>query len=155
MQRPKKVGADGAALAEVTEISIAAVAKARWFSALQWAGIDLQLGQTSNCRRMRGAMRCFHGLKVGAIIDTINNMGATAKVLNQMRREPANVRFSDLLKVCTAYFGQPRQQGTSHAIFKTPWPGDPRVNIQNGKGKAKAYQVRQVLLAIDKLERKL
>jgi len=26
------------------------------------------------------------------------------------------------------------------------------VNIQNDKGKAKAYQVRQVLLAIDKME---
>lgn len=30
----------------------------------------------------------------------------------------------------------------------------PRVNIQNDKGKAKAYQVRQVLLAIEKLELK-
>jgi hypothetical protein len=47
---------------------------------------------------------------------------------------------------------EPRQRGTSHAIFKTPWPGDPRVNIQNDKGKAKAYQVRQVLAAIDKLK---
>jgi hypothetical protein len=35
-------------------------------------------------------------------------------------------------------------------LFKTPWPGDPRVNIQEEKGKAKAYQVRQVLAAIDK-----
>ncbi len=68
-----------------------------------------------------------------------------------MRREPANVRFTDLLSVCEAYFGRARQSGSSHAIFKTPWPGDPRVNIQNDKGKAKAYQVRQVLLAIDKL----
>jgi hypothetical protein len=31
------------------------------------------------------------------------------------------------------------------------WPGDPCVYIQEDKGKAKAYQVRQVLLAIDKL----
>jgi fructose-specific component phosphotransferase system IIB-like protein len=37
-------------------------------------------------------------------------------------------------------------------VFKTPWRGDPRVNIQNDKGKAKAYQVRQVLKAIDKKE---
>ena len=22
---------------------------------------------------------------------------------------------------------------SSHAVFKTPWPGDPRVNIQNAK----------------------
>jgi hypothetical protein len=69
-----------------------------------------------------------------------------------MRREPANIRFAELFKVCERYFGQPRQSGSSHAIFKTPWPGDPRVNIQNDRGKAKAYQVRQVLLAIDKVE---
>ncbi|MCZ2117685.1 MULTISPECIES: hypothetical protein [Corynebacterium] len=35
--------------------------------------------------------------------------------------------------------------------YKTPWPGDPRVNIQNAKGKAKPYQVNQVLEAIEKL----
>jgi hypothetical protein len=69
-----------------------------------------------------------------------------------MRRELTNIRFSELLKVCEEFFGKPRQSGTSHTIFKTPWLGDPRVNIQNDKGKAKAYQVRQVLLAIDKLK---
>ena len=37
-------------------------------------------------------------------------------------------------------------------FIKHPWQGDPRVNIQNNKGKAKAYQVKQVLLAIEKLE---
>ena len=79
-------------------------------------------------------------------------MTALSKILDLMRREPANVRFNDLRKVCEAYFGKPRQTGTSHAIFKTPWAGDPRINIQDQKGKAKAYQVRQVLLAIDKLE---
>ena len=79
-------------------------------------------------------------------------MAANRKILDQMRREPANVRFGDLKKLCEAYFGPPRQMGTSHAIFKTPWAGDPRINIQDEKGKAKAYQVRQVLLAIEKLE---
>jgi hypothetical protein len=79
-------------------------------------------------------------------------MAAIPKILAQMRREPANVRFSDIRKVCEAYFGKPRQTGTSHAVFKTPWVGDPRINIQDDKGKAKVYQVRQVLLAIDKLE---
>lgn len=69
-----------------------------------------------------------------------------------MRREPANVRFADLVKVCEEHFGKPRQHGTSHAIFKTPWAGDPRINIQSDKGHAKPYQVRQVLLAIEKLE---
>jgi hypothetical protein len=47
----------------------------------------------------------------------------------------------------------PRQDGTSHKVYKTPWQGDPRVNIQRGKnGNAKAYQVRQVLDAIARLE---
>ncbi len=58
------------------------------------------------------------------------------------------------MKVCDEHFGKPRQSSGSHVIFKTPWPGDPRVNIQNDKGLAKAYQVRQVLLAIDKLKEK-
>ena len=33
-----------------------------------------------------------------------------------------------------------------------PWPGDPRINMQEGEsGKAKAYQVRQAVAAIDAL----
>ena len=79
-------------------------------------------------------------------------MASAPKIIDQMRREPSNVRFGDLKKVCEAHFGKPRQVGTSHAVFRTPWAGDPRINIQDDKGKAKAYQVRQVLLAIDKLE---
>lgn len=79
-------------------------------------------------------------------------MSDLSKILAQMRREPSNVRFSELKKVCRHFFGEPRQDGTSHAVFKTPWIGDPRINIQDAKGKAKPYQVRQVLLAIDKLE---
>lgn len=80
-------------------------------------------------------------------------MASSKKVLEAMRRAPTNVRYSDLFRICREYFGEPRQRGTSHAVFKTPWPGDPRVNIQEEKGKAKAYQVRQVLMAIDKLRR--
>ena len=79
-------------------------------------------------------------------------MAALEKILAKMREEPKGIRFADLKKVCEAYFGSSRQSGTSHLIFKTPWPGDPRVNIQNAGGQAKPYQVRQVLKAIDKLE---
>jgi hypothetical protein len=61
------------------------------------------------------------------------------------------IHFADLAKVCNHCFGKPRQSGTSHHVYKMPWPGDPRVNIQNEKGKAKRYQVRQVLTAIAKL----
>jgi hypothetical protein len=77
-----------------------------------------------------------------------------AKIVDRMRSSPAQIRFADLYKVCVAYFGEPRQSGSSHAVFKTPWPGDPRVNIQNFRGKAKPYQVRQVLLALERMQGK-
>jgi len=73
-------------------------------------------------------------------------------ILAQMRSNPTGVRFADLCHVCDHYFGPARQQGTSHRIYRMPWQGDPRVNIQNDKGRAKAYQVRQVLRAIARLQ---
>jgi len=74
------------------------------------------------------------------------------EIIEQMKYSPKDVRFSDLCKVCDHYFGEARQGGGSHRTYKTPWRGDPRINIQNHKGKAKAYQVKQVLLAIERLE---
>jgi len=62
-------------------------------------------------------------------------MASVEKILGQMAREHASVRFADLLKVCEHFFGKPRQSASSHVIFKTPWLGDPRINIQNDKGK--------------------
>jgi hypothetical protein len=79
-------------------------------------------------------------------------MADIEEILTQMKRNPKGIRFNDLSKVCEHFFGEPRQSGSSHKVFKTPWQGDPRVNIQNAKGKAKPYQVRQVLQAIDRLE---
>lgn len=73
-------------------------------------------------------------------------------ILKAMRDNPKSIRFSDLCKVCDTYFGEARQSGSSHRVYKTPWLGDPRVNIQNSKGKAKVYQVKQVLQAIERLE---
>jgi len=70
----------------------------------------------------------------------------------EMRRNPKGVRFQDLCRVCDFYFGEARQTSGSHRVYKTPWVGDPRVNVQNEKGMAKTYQVRQVLKAIERLE---
>ncbi len=78
-------------------------------------------------------------------------MDAT-EVLRSLRNNPKGVRFAELARICDRFFGTPRQRGTSHRVYRTPWPGDPRVNIQNDKGKAKPYQVRQVIKAIEKLE---
>ncbi len=79
-------------------------------------------------------------------------MGKTNEIIKQMKQSPKDVRFVDLCKICDLYFGQARQKNSSHRIYKTPWQGDSRVNIQSRKGKAKAYQVKQVLKAIDRLE---
>ena len=79
-------------------------------------------------------------------------MAGVDKILAQMRRNPKSIRFADLCKVCEHYFGASRQSASSHRVYRTPWQGDPRVNIQNAKGKAKAYQVKQVLSAIRRLD---
>ena len=65
---------------------------------------------------------------------------------------PKNVRFEDLKKICQKYFGEPRNTGGSHFIFKTPWKGDPRINLQKDGKMAKSYQVKDVIQAIRKLE---
>ncbi len=79
-------------------------------------------------------------------------MSRVADIIRKARDSPEAVRFRELARVCDAYFGEPRQAGTSHRVYRTPWPGDPRVNIQDHDGMAKRYQVRQVLTAIEKLE---
>jgi len=79
-------------------------------------------------------------------------MSQIKKLIDQFQNNPKDVRFTDLVKVCNHYFGEPRQKGTSHCLYKTPWTGDPRVNIQEKNGKAKIYQVKQVLAAIRKIE---
>ena len=79
-------------------------------------------------------------------------MDSVNDIVKQLGENPKNVRFADLCKICEYYFGKARQRGSSHRIYKTPWQGDPRINIQNDKGMAKPYQVRQVLRAIEKLE---
>lgn len=63
-----------------------------------------------------------------------------------MIEAPQNVRFSYLLKICRHFCA-----ATSHCVFMMPWPGDPRVNIQDDNGKTKSYQVRQVIEVIRRL----
>lgn len=59
------------------------------------------------------------------------------KVLAKIRRNPRNVRFGDLRKVCDHYFGQPRAKG-SHLFYKVPWQEEPLVNIQPVRGHGQA-----------------
>lgn len=85
------------------------------------------------------------------IPDTARVAKAIEKLLASMRANPKRVSFADAVKVAEHFFGAGRQSGTSHRVFKMPWPGDPRVNLQDSSEGAKPYQVRQLLAAIDRL----
>lgn len=76
-------------------------------------------------------------------------MSKAEKLLESLRNNTSDVRFSDALKVASSYFGSPRIDGSHHVLTV---PGGLRVNLQEGKnGKAKGYQVEQLLKAIDLL----
>jgi hypothetical protein len=62
-----------------------------------------------------------------------NNVG---ELLKRIKNNPNGIRFAELIKICDFYFGESRQSGSSHKIYKTPWPGDPRVNIQQWKSES-------------------
>lgn len=68
-----------------------------------------------------------------------------------MLEKSKNIKFKDLLKICIKSFGKPRIVG-SHHIFKMPWAGNPRINLQKDGNMAKQYQIRDVIEALKKLE---
>jgi hypothetical protein len=75
-------------------------------------------------------------------------------IISAMRASPEGIKFAEACKVAAHFFGEfgkPRVAG-SHHIWKMPWPGDPRINLQKDGPKAKRYQVVQMLEAIDKLK---
>lgn len=79
-------------------------------------------------------------------------MSGLDEILGQMGHNPADVGFGDLCLLCDRAFGEPQQATSGYRRYRTPWPDDPQVNIQNKKGKAGAYQVRQVLKAVERLQ---
>ena len=77
-----------------------------------------------------------------------------SSAITELSANPKKVRFNKLVRICDLFFGEARQKATSHRVYKMPWRGDPRVNIQENrkdKGMAKQYQVRQVIKALTKL----
>jgi hypothetical protein len=75
------------------------------------------------------------------------------KLVASAKQNPSGVRFTDAVRIASHYFGPPRIKG-SHHVFNMPWSGLPVVNLQKDGSKAKAYQVRQLLQAIEKLPAK-
>ena len=70
--------------------------------------------------------------------------------ISKLQDERTNTRFAYLVRICQEFFGGERTKG-SHHIFKMPWAGDPRINLQKDGSKAKPYQVDQVVEALIKL----
>ena len=128
------------------------------------AGRQVALGRVQSARTgLQGApsvadtathadVRALRSWPVGTRLQYHYWVPSVVKIVAAMRENPRNIRYADLAKVCAHYFGSPRTSGGAHAVYKTPWPGDPRVNIQDHHGAARAYQVRQVLAAIEKKE---
>jgi hypothetical protein len=75
------------------------------------------------------------------------------KSLQNLLNNPENARFTELLAVCEHFFGTPHHDGGSHIVFRTGLLEDPRIVIQSRGKSAKGYQVRQLLVMIDKMER--
>ncbi|HKG45429.1 MAG TPA: hypothetical protein VKB02_01785 [Pyrinomonadaceae bacterium] len=70
--------------------------------------------------------------------------------IEKLEQRKNSIQFAYLARLCQEHFGRERING-SHHIFKTPWQGDPRINLQRVRGKAKPYQVEQVISALERL----
>ena len=75
-------------------------------------------------------------------------MGKKQKLLLQILNNPKNVSFNDMQNLVEAFGFTLLRINGSHHIFAHP-DIDSLVNIQNTKGKAKPYQVRQFLTLIE------
>jgi hypothetical protein len=78
-------------------------------------------------------------------------MASIDQLIEELSEGRSNVRFAYLVRLCQEHFGRERIRG-SHHIFKTPWTGNPRINLQRDGSKAKPYQVDQVIAALERLK---
>lgn len=80
-------------------------------------------------------------------------MARIAKLFGKVRNNPQNIRFDELCRLLEAVgFAHARTRG-SHTLYTHPDHPTLLVNLQSGSdGKAKVYQVKQVLAMIDEHE---
>jgi len=71
------------------------------------------------------------------------------KILSRALSNPAGLRFTDARRLAEAFGFEHRRTSGSHFIFTHP--GIPElINLQNVKGQAKVYQVRQLLKLVER-----
>ena len=72
------------------------------------------------------------------------------KLLQKAKNNPADLRFTEICNLIECYgFELARTKG-SHFMYKYPGRRE-LINLQDKNGKAKEYQVKQVLEAIEEL----
>lgn len=76
-------------------------------------------------------------------------MSKCEKLLAAARQSPGGMRFSDLVTLAECHGFRARRQSGSHLIVSRPGLRRPIPMQQGENGKAKAYQVRQLLGVID------
>jgi len=67
---------------------------------------------------------------------------------------PHNVRFRTLERVVAAFGFELKRISGSHHIYRRPGVAEP-LNLQNVRGQAKPYQVRQFLALVERYELEL
>ena len=72
-------------------------------------------------------------------------------LLARARRSPGGLRFSELCRLAECFGWELVRQRGSHVIYKRRGTMQ-LMSFQNDRGRAKPYQVRQLLAAIDELE---
>lgn len=73
------------------------------------------------------------------------------ELLELARDHPAGLRFRELIRLAACYGFEPARQRGSHVVLVAEGILRPLV-VQDAKGRAKAYQVRQLVQAIDRME---
>ena len=76
-------------------------------------------------------------------------MSKKQKILKQILSGSKNISFNDIVSIVEAFgFTLSRVNGSHHIFIH---PNIPElVNLQNAKGKAKPYQIRQFLTIVEK-----
>ena len=72
-----------------------------------------------------------------------------SKLLKKALASPSSLRFEEAAALAVAFGFEPTRVRGSHHIFIQPGVHE-LVNLQNVRGKAKAYQVRQLLRLIER-----
>jgi len=71
------------------------------------------------------------------------------KLLARLQNNSNNVRYGDFILLAEAFGFKHRRTEGSHNIYKNPVVGE-SLNLQEEKGKAKPYQIKQFLAIIEK-----